>query len=212
MALGKAVRGAHLLSCRVAIGAASLSVSARRPDVVAAILFLVGYGLCHCADVVSFPAFGGQRLRANRAALMDVLRLELPEPPSLNSMWRKWRNRMVLSAEGRAFKQAVAMKAAHVIYGEMTPAAFKVLRAAPTGPLAVFPSGDVAVTIRWYRSAKRGDLDNRAKCCLDALQGVIYRDDKQVSELHLYRIDTPEDHGTGRVVVEIQTLNGKRFA
>jgi Holliday junction resolvase RusA-like endonuclease len=121
-------------------------------------------------------------------------------------MWRKWRNRMVLSPAGKAYKEAVIIRAVRAIYGEIRPEHFACT------PTARFPVGDIAVTFRWYRSAKRGDLDNRAKILLDSLQGIVYKSDAQITELHAYRIDTPEDHGTGRVVVEIQPLNGKRFA
>ena len=118
-------------------------------------------------------------------------------------MWRKWRNRMVLSAAGRAFKEAVRLRVLERMYDGLTP----------TGSHnCCYPSGNLVVTFRWYRSSKRGDLDNRAKCLLDALQGTVYRNDNQITELHAYRIDTAEDAGKGRIVVEIVPLNGKRFA
>ena len=34
--------------------------------------------------------------------------LELPFPPSVNTYWRKWKNRMVLSPRGRRYKKDVA--------------------------------------------------------------------------------------------------------
>ena len=128
---------------------------------------------------------------------MDVLRLTLPEPPSLNTMWRKWRNRMVLSAAGRAFKQAVAMKGLAAVYKGYKGSARAV----------AFPTGDLLVTVYWYRSSKRGDLDNRIKAILDALQGTVYRNDKQVAKIVAERID-----GAGRiprVEVEIERFGGK---
>ena len=36
------------------------------------------------------------------------LTLELPFPPSVNTYWKKWRNRMVLSPAGRRYKKLVA--------------------------------------------------------------------------------------------------------
>ena len=49
--------------------------------------------------------------------------------------------------------------------------------------------GPCAVTIHWYRSRKSGDLDNRLKILLDALQGIAYQSDAQITELHAYRAD-----------------------
>ncbi len=45
------------------------------------------------------------------------------------------------------------------------------------------------VTMHWFRSRKSGDLDNRIKILLDALQGAAYESDSQVVELHAYRED-----------------------
>jgi crossover junction endodeoxyribonuclease RusA len=33
--------------------------------------------------------------------------LTIPWPPSVNHYWRKWRNRMVISREGRMFRKNV---------------------------------------------------------------------------------------------------------
>lgn len=40
-----------------------------------------------------------------------------------------------------------------------------------------------------YRKAKRGDLDNFLKCLLDGMQGVMYKNDKQIVELVARRHD-----------------------
>jgi crossover junction endodeoxyribonuclease RusA len=103
--------------------------------------------------------------------------LTLPEPPSSNRYWRVARGRPYLSADAKAYKlevRAIAIRAG--------------IRGLP------FPQGQpVRVTLRWYRSRRAGDLDNRAKVALDALNGVLWLDDKQVIELHLYRYDRPGD-------------------
>lgn len=49
--------------------------------------------------------------------------------------------------------------------------------------------GDVALELRMYRPQKRGDLDNRLKVLLDALQGTCYEDDGQVVEIHAFLND-----------------------
>lgn len=101
--------------------------------------------------------------------MTDWAHLVLPEPPSVNRYWRIMRNRAVKTDAARAYVQTVAVHAKNA----------KVKR---TGK-------PVAVTLQWYRGRKSGDLDNRAKCTLDSLQGVAYANDSQVVELHMYRHD-----------------------
>lgn len=43
----------------------------------------------------------------------------------------------------------------------------------------------VAVWLELYVHHQRGDLDNYAKLLLDAARGIVYRDDRQVEELHV---------------------------
>lgn len=107
-----------------------------------------------------------------------VTSLTLPVPPSSNRFWRKFRNRIVLSEEARAYKAAVAER-----FGNAQPEA---------GPVAVF--------IDWYRARKSGDLDRRLSVLLDALQGVAYCNDRQIVELHARRF---EDRSNPRVEVTI---------
>lgn len=45
-------------------------------------------------------------------------------------------------------------------------------------------SGLVAVRFRLYGG--RGDVDNIVKSCLDGMNGVVYDDDRQVEEMHVY--------------------------
>jgi Holliday junction resolvase RusA-like endonuclease len=47
-------------------------------------------------------------------------------------------------------------------------------------------TGPVGVEIIFYRSTRRRvDIDNLAKSCLDAIQGVVLNDDAQVVQLYL---------------------------
>lgn len=109
------------------------------------------------------------------------MKLILPEPPSSNRYWRNFRGRMVKSAEGRAYCHLVAS-----------------LKHDTRDPY-VLP---LTVSIRWYRSRRAGDLDNRAKVVLDAMQGVVYLNDSQIVELHMYRHDDKKDPR-----VEVEVLN-----
>lgn len=118
--------------------------------------------------------------------MMGVLRLTLPEPPSANRWWRKWKNRMVLSDEARAYKAATYL------------AAKRVTRKRP------IPAGDVMLTIDWYRSRRAGDLDKRLGVVIDALQGAAYENDSQVVELTARRFD---DKKNPRLEVTITALS-----
>lgn len=92
----------------------------------------------------------------------------LPEPPSANRWWRKFRNRMVLSAEARAY--------------------IRLVRA--TIP-ARLHAGPVELAVEWHRGAKRGDLDKRLGIIQDALQGVLVRNDAQVTRIVASRHEAP---------------------
>lgn len=93
------------------------------------------------------------------------MNLTLPYPPSTNRLWRMQRGRMVKAPAARAYEARV-----------------KAL-AWPAEPY----SGPVAVVVRVYRPIRRGDLDNRLKAVMDALQGVAFKNDEQVVDLHATR-------------------------
>lgn len=95
--------------------------------------------------------------------------LVLPVPPSGNVYWRHYRGRMVRSREAERYIQLVGLIGLQH-------------RVRPT-------HGDVFLTVRWYRGKRVGDLDNRLKIVLDALQGIVYHDDGQVVRLFAERID-----------------------
>lgn len=54
-------------------------------------------------------------------------------------------------------------------------------QAKPVGPLL---EGDVSITIHIWYASRRPDLDE--SLILDLLQGVIYMNDRQVKEKHIY--------------------------
>lgn len=112
--------------------------------------------------------------------------LILPYPPSANRYWKHANNRTYVSAEAKAYKSECGWSARSQSAAEM--------------PLA----GPVRLTMRFYRPRKAGDLDNRLKVTLDALNGIVFVDDAQVVELHAYRY---EDKRNPRVEVEIQEVS-----
>jgi crossover junction endodeoxyribonuclease RusA len=109
--------------------------------------------------------------------------LLLPYPPSANRYWRYVHGHPVVSAEAKAYRDAAGMVARHQGIAPFT--------------------GPVAVTIHLYRPQKSGDLDNRVKILLDAMKGVAFNDDDQVTELHAWLHD---DKANPRAEVEIRQV------
>lgn len=110
------------------------------------------------------------------------MKIILPIPPSANRYWRMWRGHMVISDEARAYKSGA------------------MLRALSQGARPM--SGPVSVSLTLYRKERRGDLDNRIKVALDALQGVAYLNDSQVTEIHAKLADDPSNP---RLVVWVES-------
>ena len=119
---------------------------------------------------------------------MHEVRLDVPEPPSVNHYYAVVRGRKILSAAGRAYKKAV-----QTIY-------FKEFR---TVKVAI-PDGPVAVQYVWTRGRKSGDLLNREKALMDALNGLAFTDDSQIIECHAYRRD---EKGVPGVVVVVSRVS-----
>lgn len=71
------------------------------------------------------------------------------------------------------------------------------------GAEVAFPSGDLRLDLIWHRSRKAGDRSNRLKATEDALQGTIYRDDKQIAAGWTERVDEHDEIPKGfmRVIV-----------
>ena len=116
----------------------------------------------------------------------------LPYPISTNRMWRNFRGKTVISAEGRNWKQHAAWAA----------------RSAGMRPL----SGPVAVDVTLHpkmrkngtASKARLDLDNVLKGALDCLNGVAFVDDRQVVRIAA-KIGYPMPEGGLSVLIEPHT-------
>ncbi len=107
----------------------------------------------------------------------NVLVLDLPLPPSTNSVYRTARNipSVYLSKAGKDYKKAV-MEICQL--HDITPV-----------------DGPVRVDVWVYFQRRGSDLANREKLMLDALEGFAYRNDKQIVELHMYkRLDKSYPH------------------
>ena len=113
--------------------------------------------------------------------------LELPFPPSVNTYWRNFRGRTVLSKAGRDYKAMVADYVA-------------------THNIPKYGAAKLKITMILRPKDKRKiDIDNRIKCVLDSLQDAgVFDDDFQVDELHVYR---GEKVSGGQLLLTIEVLD-----
>lgn len=121
--------------------------------------------------------------------------ITLPYPPSVNHYWRHYRGRMVISREGRTYRERVRALLAPGGGGDR-----------PRKP----PSGErIALAMDAFPpDRRRRDLDNIQKAVLDALEhGGVYADDSQVDLLITRRCGTTPG---GRVEVRIHDLPLRR--
>jgi crossover junction endodeoxyribonuclease RusA len=95
------------------------------------------------------------------------MKLVLPLPPSANRYYRNVRGRTLLSKEAREYREACAMAAAAQWRGKPI-----------TSPVRI--EAHVYMTLR-------GDLMNREKQLLDALEGTAIVDDSQVWDMRMVR-------------------------
>lgn len=102
-------------------------------------------------------------------------------PPSVNAYWgaqlMHGHVRFYLTREAKAYKESVKW------------AALAATSKSTTERGIWFPDQEVALAMTWYRYPRRGDLDNKFKGVLDALEGIAYTNDSQVVELRARRQD-----------------------
>lgn len=112
--------------------------------------------------------------------------IELPWPPSVNSMYRSVSGRMLLSRKGRAYKADVAALVA--VYNA---------NKGYTGRLQMIIEAQPP-------DRRRRDLDNLIKGIQDALESAgVYLDDSQIDWLQISRL-TPIKGG--KVVVKVSEI------
>lgn len=66
----------------------------------------------------------------------------------------------------------------------------------------VILNGDLRVKIQFFLKWDVADLDNLAKGVLDGMQGVVYKNDKQIKDLHLVKML----HSKAYVIVCVQEI------
>lgn len=111
--------------------------------------------------------------------------IELPFPPSVNTYWRMFQNRMIISKVGREYRkavqEAVLLQKANKQIG-----------------------GAVVVVIEAFRPDNRlRDLDNLLKASLDGLTHAgVFIDDSQIQDLRIY---WAKEKG-GKLLVNVEKL------
>jgi Holliday junction resolvase RusA-like endonuclease len=106
--------------------------------------------------------------------------LELPYPPSANTLYRS----QIVKSKATGKHIAIPFKTTeHKEYMAAVGDVVGVL-AAPW-PIEV----ELRVDVTLFRPMRRGDIDGPVKALLDALNGRAWSDDSQLVELHLVRRD-----------------------
>jgi crossover junction endodeoxyribonuclease RusA len=115
-----------------------------------------------------------------------MLLLNLPYAPSVNTYYRNFNGRMVLSAKGREFKQLVAEYVIENRVPKLGDAKLKV------------------TIIMRPRDKRKTDVDSRIKATLDALENAgVFDNDYQVEHLEVIRGEPIKD---GKIVVTIEEI------
>ena len=98
-----------------------------------------------------------------------MIEITLPWPPSVNTYWRNFDGRMIISAKGREYRETVGDQ----MMLQKQVRHFK-------GPLRVEIEA-------WRPDKRRRDLDNLLKATLDGLAHAgVYEDDSQIVDLRIY--------------------------
>ena len=109
--------------------------------------------------------------------------LFLPYPISVNRYWKNFRGRTIRSAEAMAYKEVVA-ELAKWSGIKMHPGCVRV-------DMLLHPALPKDWEKRqkrdplWLLSVRRIDLDNAMKVAIDALQGIAYENDRQITGLSI---------------------------
>jgi crossover junction endodeoxyribonuclease RusA len=111
---------------------------------------------------------------------------KLPFPPTVNTYWRNYRGRTVLSARGRNYKKKV--------YEDLSEER-TLLKTPLTGRLRV-------VACLYPPDRRRRDVDNYSKGLLDAIgEAKIYEDDSQIDGLINWRCEIKRPDGYVMVLI-----------
>jgi len=119
------------------------------------------------------------------SVIQPELVLEFPVPPLLNSKYQ-------ITKTGRFYVNKDHKRYVEEVHKKCVSKRIK--------PIL----GEIGVIIVWYRKSKRGDIDSPIKTLLDSLNGFAYKDDSQICEMSIFRVDSQPENP--RVVVKIIDL------
>jgi crossover junction endodeoxyribonuclease RusA len=100
------------------------------------------------------------------------MNLTLPWPPTVNTYWRQFNNRTLLSQAGRKYRENLIERAQVEKWGKVTTGA------------------RLSVQIdAWMPDRRRRDLDNILKATLDGLTHCgVWEDDSQIDHISIRRV------------------------
>lgn len=118
-----------------------------------------------------------------------MITLELPYPVSMNAIWRTYKNKQVLTAEARNYRNQIkyicSQRKAQLI----------------PGPVSVIIELRPKMTLSGRASKVLMDLDNCIKATLDGLQGIVIDNDRNVKRIYAY-YGEPVDSGALIITIE----------
>lgn len=121
-----------------------------------------------------------------------MIEMLFPYPISTNRYWRTFRNRMVRSKEAVEYKEEVEAIASEAIEKQFDGCVRVDILFHPERPKDW--AKREKKNPQWGLSVRRVDLDNALKVALDAMQGVAYEDDRQITDIRI-RLRQPIDGG-----------------
>jgi crossover junction endodeoxyribonuclease RusA len=129
--------------------------------------------------------------------LTKMLQFNLPYPPTINNYYKKWQNRIVISAQGRAYRQLLRATLWQCIG-----------KAEKWDGMPM--DGDLMVEIIIYPPDKRKrDMDNIKKALFDSLQYAgLFSDDYQICDDHTIRINKIVKGG----LIDFRIMSAKTYA
>lgn len=141
-----------------------------------------------------------------------MIELTLPYPISANRYWAhrvvksketgKWMALTYVTPEAKAYREACAWAASRVIKQPFAGRVGVQLELYPQRPQDWARRARLNPT-NWDDDVRCIDLGNAEKVMSDALQGIVFTDDKWIWDLHKRRM---EPDGEARVVVRITQL------
>lgn len=130
-----------------------------------------------------YGSYGRSHMANSESIGMKVI-LDCPYPPGVNTYYRTFQGRMLLSKRGREYKQIVA----DIVSDNCS---------------TKFEDARLKVQINFHPNSKRKvDLDGRLKSLIDAVQDAgLMNDDEQIDDLRIIRCEAVPG-GRATIIIE----------